>query len=432
MRSIPNDLIVDEHSSTNAALRCVLIHGTFARTAEWTKFDSTFSRLISQLSPGSTTMYRYLWSGENRQSARVDAANALGDMLIGESSKFPDSKFLLIGHSHGGNIAHRAALHLPESQRLGVVCLATPFFHARARSSALLFLLSLCVCGTLIASVLLAAVSILKLLAEVTLVIPIVTHISGSIEGWLMEKLPNLGTDYEVGVSIASLFFAWCWLSVGLARFVVGAVPYKQLTLRLRRWSVVNALEVDMLAIWLAPDEAYWFIRLTRAVVEIIQVLLGWITRYAVPASLVVWAFISGWAGISASREVTVLAMREHIGLVAFAIRFVEMQGVLAAVVLSCLLLAVAVAVVSAAISGADKYIDHVWLNIDVRRYPQFHGGKVTSIRMPIYGAGWFENVRMALTGRSSPLMHSRLYTDERVPREVVSWIGTLTQRLKG
>ena len=118
----------------SAALRCILVHGTAARDAPWVQFESALSQSLMTLDPGGVRLYKFLWSGANAQVDRLSAADWLAEKLAMQAAADPEAKFLLIGHSHGGNICSNAIKGVPSPQRVGVVCLATPFLNARARS----------------------------------------------------------------------------------------------------------------------------------------------------------------------------------------------------------------------------------------------------------------------------------------------------------
>jgi hypothetical protein len=74
------------------------------------------------------------WGGRNSPLARVSAAAA----IVAEVERIgPDEPIFIIAHSHGGNGAMYAAYQLATDSRhniKGIVCLATPFIAASARS----------------------------------------------------------------------------------------------------------------------------------------------------------------------------------------------------------------------------------------------------------------------------------------------------------
>jgi hypothetical protein len=76
-------------------------------------------------------VYRLLWSGRNRQSDRDEAAQCLAAKLDTD----PTVPTILIGHSHGGSVAHSALMRSNASGNIrGVVCFNTPFFTVLRRN----------------------------------------------------------------------------------------------------------------------------------------------------------------------------------------------------------------------------------------------------------------------------------------------------------
>ena len=112
----------------NGDLEIVFIHGTFAYQTQWTNSDSVLATGLKDRFPNSNG-HRLMWSGDNFQSARSSAADELLRWL---SAASPQRPVLLIGHSHGGNIAAMAATHA-ESADIGVVTLSTPFITVTPR-----------------------------------------------------------------------------------------------------------------------------------------------------------------------------------------------------------------------------------------------------------------------------------------------------------
>jgi hypothetical protein len=116
------------------ALLVTLVHGTFARRAAWTMPDSSLSRALS-LGPGKGILVRrFEWSGWNSIGARRAAARDLHLDLTEVARRFPRARHIVIGHSHGGNVALDA---MRLSQALltdGLICLATPVLTPLRRS----------------------------------------------------------------------------------------------------------------------------------------------------------------------------------------------------------------------------------------------------------------------------------------------------------
>lgn len=110
----------------------VLIHGTFATGAPWTRPGSWFGRSLAEAlerrSVDGADLTFVDWSGGNSHAARTEGSRALAARVRAFDPSQHDSCFL-VGHSHGGNVALHAIVH-DETVRGrvdGVVTLATPF-----------------------------------------------------------------------------------------------------------------------------------------------------------------------------------------------------------------------------------------------------------------------------------------------------------------
>ena len=111
-----------------------LVHGTWARNASWIQDDSKLCRTLKQNLGPNIKFKRFYWSGKNTHSARSKAVDDLKDQLKSQIEEHPESKHYVISHSHGGNIAFRAAGHASLTDRItGVVCMSTPFLSVSNR-----------------------------------------------------------------------------------------------------------------------------------------------------------------------------------------------------------------------------------------------------------------------------------------------------------
>ena len=118
-----------------AQLLIVLVHGTWGRTSSWAFVDPVKSCLVRSLltrlrdlTNNDIMIKRFPWSGRNSQQARDRAAKELHEELqrgLGDR----DRRIVVIGHSHGGNIALAARDKLCEASRQRVRCvlMGTPF-----------------------------------------------------------------------------------------------------------------------------------------------------------------------------------------------------------------------------------------------------------------------------------------------------------------
>jgi hypothetical protein len=113
-----------------------LVHGTFAREADWVKDDSFLSRsILDSLGAETTLVVPFSWSGSNSHAARILAGEELRQHLHRLQSIAPSARHHIIAHSHGGNVVlyatrNRKIRNLVES----VVFLGTPFIHAAPRT----------------------------------------------------------------------------------------------------------------------------------------------------------------------------------------------------------------------------------------------------------------------------------------------------------
>lgn len=125
-----------------------LVHGTYARKALWTQKGSKLRSAVEASFAGEAQFREFLWSGRNSFSARNKAAIELGKELNQTATENPKIPIILIGHSHGGNVALKSLDYSQASESVaGVICLSTPFLLVRTRrygasrlSGAMLFL----------------------------------------------------------------------------------------------------------------------------------------------------------------------------------------------------------------------------------------------------------------------------------------------------
>jgi hypothetical protein len=85
----------------------------------------------------SFTTRVFLWDGANSIVSRNNAAASLARQLEQLAIECPDDPIVILAHSHGGNIALRAA-HIaskPSIENLRVITIATPFLQIRTYTS---------------------------------------------------------------------------------------------------------------------------------------------------------------------------------------------------------------------------------------------------------------------------------------------------------
>jgi pimeloyl-ACP methyl ester carboxylesterase len=113
----------------------ITVHGTNAKHAKWT-YSGNFVDSLLQENP-ATQISRFCWSGGNSHAKRLKAGNELADYIRKLSKNYPEIKFILIGHSHGGNVIMYALNKLRESNDENrikkVVTLATPYLYMKLR-----------------------------------------------------------------------------------------------------------------------------------------------------------------------------------------------------------------------------------------------------------------------------------------------------------
>ncbi len=114
-----------------------LVHGTFARDAEWTGPYSSFATELQNQVNHPIKMTRWQWSGDNDFSGRKAASGEFENYLLAVKES-PDRELphYIISHSHGGNVVLEA-LRTKKSKIMdeNFIFLGTPFFHFRGRGN---------------------------------------------------------------------------------------------------------------------------------------------------------------------------------------------------------------------------------------------------------------------------------------------------------
>jgi pimeloyl-ACP methyl ester carboxylesterase len=113
----------------------ILVHGTWGRKSTWAiPEQSALVSAVTKALPIPLQFRRLPWSGDNRVSARREAASNLCEMIQSELNE-TDRLIFIFAHSHGGNVAVGAAASLPDEQQrsLRLVLMATPFLEATHR-----------------------------------------------------------------------------------------------------------------------------------------------------------------------------------------------------------------------------------------------------------------------------------------------------------
>ncbi len=113
-----------------------LVHGTWSHSSIWK--DSELYRILKdELQPAIIDDEFNWWKGPNHHADRIQAGRQLATRLEDHWKVYPKAKHVVVGHSHGGNVALYAVKHLNEKGTPDllekIVCLATPHLHVRAR-----------------------------------------------------------------------------------------------------------------------------------------------------------------------------------------------------------------------------------------------------------------------------------------------------------
>jgi len=126
--------MTDQPKGDPPVITVTLVHGTFARDAQWTDKRSDFSKSISRAVPGKVLLTRFKWSGLNSHRARLHAGEELAAYLRNLTTTYPTAKHHVIAHSHGGNVVMYAMRDKSVAERMSsLVCLATPFLTLERR-----------------------------------------------------------------------------------------------------------------------------------------------------------------------------------------------------------------------------------------------------------------------------------------------------------
>jgi len=105
-----------------------LVHGTRARGAPWSRPGSPLANAIATAYP-QVRIISFDWSGDNSHAARVAAGRHLASRIRRVAAEMPGSRIVIIGHSHGGNVALYALRDRSVAALISdVIFLGTPFF----------------------------------------------------------------------------------------------------------------------------------------------------------------------------------------------------------------------------------------------------------------------------------------------------------------
>jgi hypothetical protein len=415
-------LVHHPSSRSDAALHCVLVHDTFAPDADWVQPYSLLSRELASLDAGGVRFSKFLWSGENSQTERGNAAQALSEALTLEAASSPNTRFLLVGHSHGGNVIMNAVRGVPEEQRAGVVCLSSPFLHVRRRSTAMVGWVYWGLWMTLVSVVGSGFLMAFRALAEW-----LETGWVGRYHGWFYSVLAGSEPIARAfGAAKAILLFCFLGgLCAVLSAFGRRSPPLGQLRAA-ERWGHLVPQDTRTLCIWFSADEAYWGLRLVRLTGEWMAPLISGMARVGFPiicvsaavvaARFACTAVINSPGALSQFRALTdVLRILRYVGPTMVVVP-VALWGV-----------ARLIAPLAKLGVGSAQLTDHLWLDIHTERTPQIQSSLVERRRPILQDGGWLDNFLAAFSAFSGHLVHSRLYSDPRTPAVIADWYRGLT-----
>ncbi|MBS7806145.1 alpha/beta hydrolase [Variovorax sp. PCZ-1] len=379
------------------------------------------AKSLLRLEPGAVSLSNFRWTGANTHAARVQAANDLAEHLETLVSEDPDSRVLLVGHSHGGNIILRAAHAIPDHLRAGVVCLASPFFHVRLRSTAPIFWM---LSGALIAIFATFSGFVMANLARLLEYLPLTWL--GQVIDWFPSFPSSVSSIGRVtssfGGAVAAIFMTLAIMFVvGVSR--IGA-KYAGQQIASSRWEALQPTSIRTLCMWLAPDEAYWGLNAARTMVEWAHHVVFVATRYGLPAVTVIAAVGTFWFGWS--RGMDGAANSAEARAIAGAMPAMQLGG-LAMLLVPLLLIGFAalLSVIRVIATGTYRFSDFAWLDIQTQRLPQINTSLITARPLPLNSGGFLDNVRAAIPFLSGPIFHSRLYNDPRAFEEIFDWYSS-------
>jgi pimeloyl-ACP methyl ester carboxylesterase len=128
-----------QRHGTDISSVAVLVHGTAGRSNDWPRLKA---RLVKEL-PSPLLVEDFKWSGSNRMLSRARDTAKLEAYLSDVAGLFPKARIHIVAHSHGGNLAVRAATEGLLPRIATIVCLATPFLIVEKRRSSELAILSM-------------------------------------------------------------------------------------------------------------------------------------------------------------------------------------------------------------------------------------------------------------------------------------------------
>ena len=414
MRFDENEPIDETCVTLPTYLHCVLVHGTFSRNAGWTHSASPLSIGLRSLNAGKICLHRFEWSGDNTHEARCDATSNLSCFLKDMAARFPEAKFLLIGHSHGGNIACAAASSLSPSQRAGVVTLATPFFHVDRRS--LVPMASI--------PVLLWLTTSMIVIAHVgAWVSEVFARLNHWVYGWWAESLANhwLYQAYAIVIAVVSLLF-FIALALWVASLALDSFQTdlrNRQNLHLSKWAPLHPSQTPTLCLSVKLDEALWGLRWLNWIPEHLHFLAEYILRYlAISLSLLALGF-GIFRVLDYLEKSSIPILAQTAALQALTGIALAMSAATAAVFSVCLMNILATTVFLWLTYGLGSIFHHFFVKITIHRVPHIENREIV----------FRENLEIPLRqlfDDKLDLFHSRLCSDPRTIEKISLWLQLL------
>jgi len=198
----------------------ILVHGTFAPDAEWTKPGSKLRRVLSERFATSGLEVEFLlarWSGRNSASSRMEAAKNIEKCVLARLENSPHRSIVLIGHSHGGSAVVEYLSASPECQSKisAAALLSTPFLYTKIAENIndlmRAFSIAMGIFLVLLLLILMSIVSDFVMRADIpglNFAVLVFTIFFGCINvawvwrGWTPKRMKKLKSDIDVYLSV--------------------------------------------------------------------------------------------------------------------------------------------------------------------------------------------------------------------------------------
>ena len=369
----------------------------------------------------------FKWSGANSHRARESAAQALAWEIEALHAQGNVDDCILIGHSHGGNIAAIAAARVQPRIVLGTACMATPFFSIRERSDVPLRLLLTCIAilalGLSVPALLLIGLYIVEnMIPNPMFFLQLVLAISLAIPINFWSGLIAWGIAALYVRSWAPVFLR-IWDDRFLSSFRRACEKRRERMVGVTAQAVQNQLVMAY-----GIDEAYWGLRSASLPVKILLLLVAAMLVLALVLAtgyLLFETILSIWElFFSKSNPLPLLGPLFLLSGVCITSGAIGVSiGLVFGLVAAILGLVYGVAV------GWVSPMDSVHLRIGVRRRPESSAAGFQYIDLSgLVSSSWWMRKLEGLPLLAG-LAHSRIYRDEAALNELSLWINRITNR---